>query len=143
MASSSSDKRQAVTHQVEALSAVHAYYADKEKKDLKRKLAASEQELAKMKEILFREQDGRVCEQREIVCYSDDGYEHLENIHNKLYKGSNAWQSGMSLSREEVGQLVNSLTHAKNRFLDNKYLMAGTEDEDEDEDEDDGEQAEP
>ena len=146
MASSSSIvKQEVVTIQIEGLSTVHTAFADAEKKDLKRKLAACKQELAKTKNILLREQNGRACEGHEIVRYSDDGLEHLDNIRNKLRKGSNVWQSGMCLSKEEVGQLENSLVQAKNRFLDNKYAMVGTEDEsntslnDEDNDEDDDE----
>ena len=52
MASSSGDKQQAVTHQVEALSAVHSMFADAEKRDLKRKLEATQKDLAEEREKL-------------------------------------------------------------------------------------------
>ena len=47
-----SSSPQLVTLQVEALSVVHNYYADKEKKDLKRKLEATQKDLATMRDQL-------------------------------------------------------------------------------------------
>ena len=135
MASSSGDKQQAVTRQVEALNAVHAAFADAEKKDLKRKLAASEQELttvrADLEETRERQSDvNDVCKRSRT---------HMHEVHMKLQQGQD---SGMTLSREEVRVLISHMIDAHNVMNDIKdpgSSCGGSswDDTDEDDDEDD------
>ena len=114
MASSSSDKRQAVTHQVEALSAVHAYYADKEKKDLKRKLAASEQELATVRDDLAAAQDKTSVFEDLVEETHKRSRQKMRQVLMKLMK----CQETGNLSTEEVREMIGNLEGAHNGLDD-------------------------
>ena len=139
MASSS----QAVTLQVEALSAVHTAIADDEKRGLKRKLAASEQELAKTrqeladtKKMLRVERATWGGETGELLRISDLGMGYLSGLYQRI---SPAWpdQTRLHLSHTEVGRLYSIWSNAHHCFRSVKHILGQPDTEDEDEDEDD------
>ena len=145
MASSS----EMLTLQIEALNKVHNNNAISEMKDLKRKLADCEKDLASTRNVLLRTENGRTVDGYDAVRQSKEGLEELDKISDKLRDRSNNWRHGITLSMEDIGQLMHSVAEAKLRFLDNKRTMGGdsdpesqdedeSENEDEDEDEDQG-----
>ena len=124
------------TFQIEALSTVHANYADDEKKMLKQKLAECEKELADTKILLLEEQDERKCEGYDILAFCAQGAKQLNNIRLELRKGIH---TGMHLSKEDVSQLATSMLKADHRFDDIKYTIRGEDSSDSSNDEDDDE----
>ena len=125
------------TLQVEALSTVHAEFADVDKNVLKRKLADCEKDLAWTKNVLLRTENGRTLDGYDIVRQSEDGIKELDKIQDKLRNRSN---QGQALSKIDMRQLMQWLQEAKHCFLENKRTMVGSEDEDEDEQDTEDEQ---
>ena len=132
MASSS----EAVTLQLAALSAVHNENADREKKDLKRKLAECQKELKEAREQIRQRRD----EVNEVCKESRDSMHQVDLV---LRQGV---YDGLPLSKEQVNELCNHLGNAHNvlnEIKDPGSSCYGSDSEDsgsESEDDDEGEQ---
>ena len=100
MASSS----EPVTFQLEALSALHAEYACKEKKDLKRKLAACQKELEEAREQIRQRRD-----EVNQGCKENKNYMHYVDL--VLRQGV---YERRALSKEQVNDLSHHLCNAHN-----------------------------
>ena len=99
---------QPVTLQVEALSMVHNRFADEEKKDLKRKLEATQNDLATVRDDL--------AEARDISSAFEDAMEAVhtrsrKKMHQVLTKLMKCQETG-NLSTEEVGEMIDNLESA-------------------------------
>ena len=116
MASSSGDKQQAMTLQVEALSTVHKSFADDEKKLLKRKLEATQKDLATVRDELAK-----------LIAISQLYKDSVEETHKRsrkkmylvLMKLVLCEETG-TLSIEEVKEMIRNLQDAHN-MLDDTY----------------------
>ena len=85
------------TLQVEALSAVHANYADDEKRGLKRRLAACEQELTRTEAVQRYKEACTALEMEDIKRHCETSIGLLNGIHETLVDG---FRDGMSLSKK-------------------------------------------
>ena len=106
---------QPVTLQVEALSMVHNRYADEEKKDLKRKLEATQIALAASEQELTTVRDD-LAEARDIISVFEELAEEAhtrsrKKMHQVLTKLMKCQETG-NLSTEEVGEMIDNLESA-------------------------------
>ena len=132
---------EAVTLQIAALSAVHNEYADREKKELKRKLADTKEclnytrdsvdsfakSLTNVTEELYKERrelyKKRRKEDRTAVAM-EDIKEHcqtskalMDSIHDKLVDGFRS-SDGIRLSQAEVWEMMRSIIEVSDRLTD-------------------------
>ena len=113
MASSS----QPVTFQLEALSALHAEYACKEKKGLKRKLATSEKELNNAEAVQRLREAFISLEMEDIKIHCETSKALTNDIHTKLAK---VYCDRMTLSEEDVWQMMRSINEMSNRLTNDQ-----------------------
>ena len=95
---------EAVTLQLAELSAVHNENADREKKDLKRKLAECQKELKEAREQIRQRRD----EVNEVCKESRDSMHEVDLV---LRRGVD---TGLHLSKEQVNELIGHMCNAHN-----------------------------
>ena len=105
------------TLQVEALSTVHANYADDEKRGLKRRLATCEKELTSEHDFPRYKEACTAVAMEDIKIHCETSIGLLDSMHDRLVDGFRS-SNGMSLSQAEVWEMMRSIIEVSNRLTD-------------------------
>ena len=103
------------TLQVEALSIVHANYADDEKRGLKHRLATSEKVLTNTEALQRYKEACTALEMEDIKRHCETSIGLLNGIHETLVDG---FRDGMTLSKREVWEMMRSIIEVSDRLTD-------------------------
>ena len=114
------------TLQVEALSVVHANYADDEKRGLKRRLATSEKELNNTEALQRYKEACTALEMEDIKRHCEASKEILNGVHKTLVDG---FRDGGTLSKRDALNALRSIidvSHCLASIQDKAVKKSGT-----------------